>query len=350
MQQKFYTLKEVAEIIGVSYNHLVNRIVKDGLLETINIGKGERPEHRVTQQALDAFLSKESGGTKKTIKDLVKDLEKIRKSTIIAYFTTIHNPIVLDDALFFSDVIEDIKKKDSIEGKIETLDLFINSFGGSLEAAYKISRLLRLYAKNVNVIVPIYAKSAAAAICLGANEITMTPVAELGPVDPIVEDPKTKIKIPARSIKVFLSYVSNPKKLERDEISPQIIGQLRDKLEPMLVGAYLGTIETSKEHLKILLSEYMFSGKDEEEKINQLVDYFTEAHTSHAFVIDFNEANKIGLNVRLANVEEETLIKQLFGAYSAFMNANKLSKLVGNRFFMIHQPLQQQVLQEKGAD
>lgn len=349
MEQRLYTLKEITKIIGVSYNHLVNRIVKTGQLETINIGHGKRTEHRVTQQALDEFLAKHSGGPKRTIKDSIAQLQELRGgSIIISYLTTLDNPIAPNDALFFADVLEDIKKRKGIQGKINTLDLFLNSLGGSLEAAYKVARLLRQYSDKVNVIVPIYAKSAATAICLGANEITMIPVAELGPVDPIVEDPITKAKIPARSIKIFLSYASNQQRMQLDKIDPEMIKVLGGKIDPVLAGAYFNTINTSKEYLNILLSEYMFKGENDSEKINSLIEYFTETHSSHAFVIDFEEAKKIGLKVKLANPDEETAIKQLLGFYTNFMNANQLTKLVGNEFFMIHQS--QQLLQRKGGE
>jgi hypothetical protein len=344
INQRMYSLKEIAGILKVSYNHLVNRIVKSGKLEAIDISGGKaRPEYRVTQEALDNFISNRSSinpntliSRQKTIKDAVAELQGIRKSLVVSYLTISPNSILPDDALFFLDVIQDIKKRKGIQGKVPTLDLFLDSLGGSLDAAYKIIRILRQQAKTVRAIIPIYAKSAATAICLGTDEITMTPASELGPVDPIIDDPISGQKIPARSIKFFLSYASDLKKLQKDGIDPKSIEKLEEKLNPYLAGAYFNTINSSKEYLKKLLSDYMFKGSKTEGEIDQLVEYFTEFHASHAYVMDYEEVNQKGLRVRLAKNDEESAIKQLLGFYRKYMNANKLTKLVGNEYWQIN--------------
>lgn len=339
-QEKIYTLKEVSEKLGISYNHLVNKIVKEKLLETVNVGKGKRPEHRVTQKALDNYLTKQSTGGQGTIQDAVAALQRIRNNSIvISYLTSPDNPINPEDPLFFSDVIEDIIKRREIKGKIPVIDLFVNSFGGSIDAAYKISRILWHYAEKVNTVVPIYAKSAATIICAGSKEITMMPVSELGPVDPIIENPVTREQIPAKAIKIFLNYASDKSRLEADKIDPAILQKLGDKLEPLLAGAYFNAINSSKEYLRILLNEYMFSKEKSTQEIENIVENLTESHSSHAFVIDFAEANDIGLNVRISTSEEQEAIKLLMNFYSQYMNAQGLTKLVGNEFFMIHQNL-----------
>jgi hypothetical protein len=341
-EEKLLNLKEVQRILNVSYSHLINNIVKNPdpqkKLQVINVGRGKRQEYRVTQQALNEYLSRQTS-QQNTIAAAVSELQRVRNSVVISYLTTSENQINQEDALFFSDVLEDIKQKKNIVGKIPNIDLFINSFGGSLDAAYKITRLLWQYAENVNAIVPISAKSAATAICVGTKEITMSPISELGPVDPIIENPVTKDRIPARSIKVFLSYASDKTRLEADKIDPAIIEKLGNKLEPLLAGAYFNAINTSKEYLKILLSECMFPGKRTDQELDNIVESLTELHYSHAFVIDATEAKKIGLNVRLANKEEDQAIKKLLVFYNQFMNAQGLTKLVGNEFFQIHQNL-----------
>jgi len=336
-QDKAYSLKETADILRISYNYLVNKVTKSGELKTINIGTEEKPILRVTQQDIDKYRTKHSTGEQSTIKDAVAELQKIRNSVVISYLTSTTNLIEPVDALFFSDVIEDVKSKKNITEKIPVLDIFINSFGGSLDVAYKIARILWQNAEKVNAIVPIVAKSAATAICLGTKEITMTSVAELGPVDPIIEDPVTKQRIPAKSVKALLSYASDDLRLAADKIKPEIINELRSQLNPFLVGAYLNTIETSKEYLGILLKDFMFSGQKDNSEVEKIVEELTEKHFSHAFVIDQFKANEIGLNTKPATLEEEKAIKKLMNFYNQFMIAQGLTKLVGNEFWQIQQ-------------
>ncbi len=62
--------------------------------------------------------------------------------------------------------------------------LILVSYGGSAEPAYQMSKLCKQFAnKKLVVAVPRMAKSAATLMCLGADEIHMGPLGELGPID-----------------------------------------------------------------------------------------------------------------------------------------------------------------------
>jgi hypothetical protein len=63
--------------------------------------------------------------------------------------------------------------------------LFLLSPGGAGEPAYQISKLCKSFAKSsFRVIVPRFAKSAATLLAIGADEIHMGPLGQLGPIDP----------------------------------------------------------------------------------------------------------------------------------------------------------------------
>ena len=63
--------------------------------------------------------------------------------------------------------------------------LFLLSSGGAGEPAYQISKLCKSFAKSsFKVIVPRFAKSAATLLAIGADEIHMGPLGQLGPIDP----------------------------------------------------------------------------------------------------------------------------------------------------------------------
>ena len=74
--------------------------------------------------------------------------------------------------------------------KFEDLDLVIHSGGGSIHAAYQVVELLRLHAEHVHACVPLYAKSAATLLCLGAEDIVVDELAELGPLDTQIYEEK----------------------------------------------------------------------------------------------------------------------------------------------------------------
>jgi len=76
-----------------------------------------------------------------------------------------------------------LAEKITLRRRDVVIDLVLESAGGSAHAAYKLMLLLRSYASRVRVVVPDYAKSAATLMVLGADEIFMSPYAELGPLD-----------------------------------------------------------------------------------------------------------------------------------------------------------------------
>ena len=86
----------------------------------------------------------------------------------------------------------DVDKLFQVLQKIDTKKrnnvlLIIESNGGDPRSGYQISKLCREWAADkFMVAVPRRAKSAATLIALGADQVHMGPLSELGPVDPLV--------------------------------------------------------------------------------------------------------------------------------------------------------------------
>ena len=64
------------------------------------------------------------------------------------------------------------------------LHLLLHSPGGDGETAVRIRRAVQARCKELTVIVPDMAKSAATLIAIGAHRILMGPASDLGPIDP----------------------------------------------------------------------------------------------------------------------------------------------------------------------
>jgi len=81
-----------------------------------------------------------------------------------------------------ADILEGVLQKLQFN---EGLTLIINSRGGMPLAPERIVRVCRTYSKgDFETLIPKMAKSAATAVCLGANKIWMSDTSELGPIDP----------------------------------------------------------------------------------------------------------------------------------------------------------------------
>ena len=55
--------------------------------------------------------------------------------------------------------------------------------GGDIDAAFNTVKLLRHSSEIVNILVPLFSKSAGTLICLGADKLILTTLSELGPLD-----------------------------------------------------------------------------------------------------------------------------------------------------------------------
>ena len=266
-----------------------------------------------------------------TIKEAVEELEKARESTVISYLADSRALFDYDDCLTLDDNLSQLT--DGSQKKIKKLDLLIQSPGGILEAAYKFYRICKDYSEEFNVIVPLSAKSAATTICLGAKEIVMTSISELGPVDPIVQHPQNpNIRIPARAIKEYMDWISNPERSDIN-IAQDLKDSLNKTLDAYLIGSYEMALKNSKEIVEKLLKENTHNGLNAEQ-IKTVAFELTEKHASHSYPIDRKELSDLGFkNVIKAEENPDVIkaIKQLFGIYTQFMRRNNLIKLQGNR-------------------
>jgi len=264
-----------------------------------------------------------------TIRDAVIELENIRNSTVISYMATQNALVGPEDAGILVDTIEMVLPANR---KFEKLDFILHSPGGFLDSAYKIVRICKEYSNEFNVIVPLSAKSAATVIALGANEIVMTVFAELGPIDPIIQHPyKPDVRVPARSIKDFFSFLNSTETGDRIIVDPAFKAQMSSLLDPYLIGSYQTALNSSKQIAEKLLTENAL--KYRKELVQEAVRKLTEYYFSHSYVIDRNEAREIGLKV--VNSESVTgldpAIRQLLFVYQQFMMQNNILKLIGNR-------------------
>jgi ClpP class serine protease len=115
-------------------------------------------------------------------KRLLKKLEQTgstepRPRRVAMYYSSMARSISPVDILPFTSMLKSI-------GKTENLDLIIHSPGGDGLTAEKMIDLSRRYCSGeFRVVVPVYAKSAATLVALGADTILMGETSELGPID-----------------------------------------------------------------------------------------------------------------------------------------------------------------------
>ncbi|MRR33191.1 peptidase [bacterium] len=114
------------------------------------------------------------------LKRLIDCYNKHQNTYLFIYYSTLDKPIP-DSQMVMSDyyVIHDF-----LNGKsIDKIDVFLQTPGGSGEAAEEIVRILRKKTNHVSFVIAGEAKSAGTILALSGNEILMTNTGSLGPID-----------------------------------------------------------------------------------------------------------------------------------------------------------------------
>lgn len=195
--------------------------------------------------------------------------------------------------------------------------LIVHSSGGSIEPAYLIGKTLKRLAKNKFVVaVPRKAKSAATLISLGADEIHMGYVSELGPIDPQINS------FPALALGDALDSIADV--ACRFPAAAEMLGKYLTNQAPMrLLGYYKRIGESAVQYAERLLSDKTLAkGKLAKDVAHRLVNHYKD----HSFVIDFDEAT---------TMLGDGIIKTQSDEYKAADEVYKLLSLVNiylNRF------------------
>ncbi|MFH1284551.1 MAG: helix-turn-helix domain-containing protein [Candidatus Peregrinibacteria bacterium] len=349
--EKFFTAEEASKELGLDIRTIYSYI-KNGKISSVKIGRN----YRITETELDKLRSRSSvdsqvfkGGIGKpnsqqkqiTIKEAVVNLEKALGNIPVVSYVALdaNHPISLidkDDAILLETTLSHIlpQKMEEEVKPFKKLAVLIHSQGGFLDGAKKYIDVLREYAEEIYAIIPMYAKSAATAMALGADKIIMTSVAELGPLDPIIQHPTNpNLRVPARSVKDFFSFIRKNNTREQDSplIPDMIVQQLSQQLDPYLVGAYEGALQYSVQFAKEYLSKFSMKGRTEEE-ISYTVDKLTEGYAAHSHPISRQDAqDDLKLNVEKANREVTEASKLLLQVYIHYMRLNNHMKLHGCR-------------------
>ncbi len=108
---------------------------------------------------------------------LIRAIEAERGSRVLSY-------VMAEGTIIADDAVLPIYQRLAALGRRPRLDLYLVSRGGITEVCWKIITLLREFTDHLGLIVPYRAHSGATLIALGADEIVMGPMSELGATDP----------------------------------------------------------------------------------------------------------------------------------------------------------------------
>jgi len=216
-------------------------------------------------------------------------------------------------------------------GTQKRIDLFLYSTGGITVAGYALVNLFREFCEEFNVIIPFKALSCATLISLGANEIVMTKMGQLSPIDPSVAHPLAPVvQIPGRpaglapvnveDVNAFIELAKKEVGLKEEDSMKEVFGILASKVNPLVLGA----VQRSREQIAFLASTLMKYHVKDEKHIKKSIETLTRQRFSHDYIINRREAKEVlRLNIIEPDEKLTDLIINLFNAYNDIIMMDK---------------------------
>lgn len=267
-------------------------------------------------------------------KELIQRIENLRKSKVIAYLTSDRKGPV--NARIAMDIIPVFSKQLRQIGKASRIDLFLYSTGGDTMVPWRLVSMLREYCDKFSVLIPYKAHSAATLIAMGADEIVMSDLSELSPIDPSTanifnpQDPKSpqkKIPISVEDVMAYFDLAKNKIGIKNEKELTEIFKKLVES-NPQVHPLALGNVNRVHNLIRILAKQLLKSHRNpfSSQEINKIVDDLTEKLYSHQYYIGRKEA-KEDLGIKTAVYADKglsDLMTQLFEKYKARMELGKI--------------------------
>ncbi|GLV53983.1 peptidase [Dictyobacter sp. S3.2.2.5] len=224
------------------------------------------------------------------------------------------NPVIV-----YASVINDDGVRIAYEclrrmGHVSQLDVVLSTGGGTITAARRLALLLREYASRIAILVPYRARSAGTLLCLSANELTLGPMAELGPLDPQVGTagampPDAPPAISAQDIQAFPAMAKDWFGVERAEDRLQVLALVAQRIFPTSLSAFYRFDRLARQVADELLAYQLpDAGADVRQGI---VQQLVAGYAAHDYAITRAEARCMGLQVRVPPDREEQCLWDL---------------------------------------
>lgn len=228
------------------------------------------------------------------IKDILKKSEINNKYNFIF--------LIKEESISQFDLDQIYQSISKIEKNDKGLALVINSPGGSVEPAYLISKCCQEYNGKFIVIIQRKAKSAATLISLGAEQIHMGAVSELGPIDPQFNG------LPALALSNAVEYIASLQK-EYPESASMFSEYLKSQLNLNILGYFKRITESTKDYANILLNNNPAT-----KKLNckEIAEKLVMKYLDHSFVIDNKQAKNILGDIIISSSEEYDLANKIY--------------------------------------
>jgi len=266
-------------------------------------------------------------GREKRLK-VIQKIARLRESAVICYLTGDRENV---NTRIAPDVLPVFYRHLEMIGRRKRIDLFLYTRGGDILTPWRLVHLIREYADEFNVLVPFRAYSAGTLVCLGADEIVMGKMGELGPIDPSVvnafnpqdpANPVARIPVNIEDVYSYLTLAREVAGLTSEAELGKVFALLVERIHPLA----LGNVHRNYLLIRSLAARLLGLRKnhDVRAEVQRVVDHLTEKLYAHNHMISRREAaEEIGLPVAYPSRELEKFIWDLYQCYAGELCLNE---------------------------
>jgi len=298
---------------------------------------------------LSEYIQKKLGVVEleKELMRLIKEYNKLRNSFLLVYSACLEKPIPnislnMDDYYIIFDFLKNTE--------VKNLDVYIETPGGSGEAAEEIVEYIHKKFDKVSFIVSGEAKSAGTLMVLCGHEILMTESGSLGPID-------AQIRIGRSTVSAYdyMEWVDEKRKeaVKNDKLNP-FDATMVAQISPGELNGVSNPLDFAKDLVIEWLPKYKFKNwvktettkkvvteemkkKRAEQIVKELINH--KKWRSHGRSLKINELENMGLKIakidddqKLADIvyRIQTVIKLIFHSSNTYkITATEKEKIVG---------------------
>ena len=266
----------------------------------------------------------------KTNRELISQIRLARKENQFV------SMVLMDGVQLMPDMILPLFEVLQKIGKTKHLDVFLYTTGGATEVPWRIVSLLREFCNEFTAIIPFIALSAGTHIALGANELLMSEISTLGPVDPTTRHallPKDEnnqpIPVSVEDLKNCIKFIAQQLKDQGEDLKytptdmTNIVSKLFEHIEPLAIGAVERAYALSRLLTRKVLETHLNPIKDKE-IIDAIVNKIGGEYFSHSFPITRRDVEQ-ELRLKVEKPDAD-LFSKIWALYEYYRGAFSLTQ------------------------
>ena len=185
-------------------------------------------------------------------------------------------------------------------GHVPRISVLLSGPGGSGIAAARIATILRYYCDQLDFLIPQDAASACTMLALAGDNVLMSPVARLSPIDssmagnPLAPTDKDgyPVRIEVTQIQKFIELCnSGMSSKEVDDIKKSPYALLAEHVHPLVIGSIQRILTLSK----LLTTDILKLHLNDPERIEAIVNSLNDDFPTHGYPITLSKAKEIGI-------------------------------------------------------